>query len=165
MKLLTSAYMSHVPIEISFQNPLFIALFAICLWVSVSFFIALIGGWFELGRIYRATHPFAGPLWRFQDAQFRLLTGYRNILTAGASAEGLYLAVFLPFRIAHPPLFIPWQDISVRPGRVLWFRVYKFEFRQAPSVRMQLREKLGKKIQIAAASSWPGDRGISGPAF
>jgi hypothetical protein len=149
----------------NFQNPFFIGLFALCMWVTVSFLIALVGGWFELGRIYRATRGFAGSSWRFQDAQFRLLTHYNNILTVGSNADGLYLAVFLPFRIGHPPLFIPWQDVSVRPGTFLWFRIYKFEFRQVPSVRLQLREKLGKKIQIAAGSAWPGDRGVAGSAF
>jgi len=150
---------------INFQNPFFIVFFVLCLWVTVSFSIALVGGWFELGRIYRGTRRFAGSSWRFQDAQFRLLTRYNHIVTVGSNAEGLYLAVFLPFRIGHPPLFIPWQDVSVRRERFLWFRVYKFEFRQAPSVRLQLKEKLGKEIQTAAGSSWPGDRAVAGSAF
>jgi hypothetical protein len=152
-------------VAMNFRTPFFIIFFALSMMVIVSFFIALVGGWFELGWAYRATRDFAESSWRFQDAQFRLLTGYNNILTVGSNAEGLYLAVFFPFRIGHPPLFIPWQDVSVRLGRFLWFRVYKFEFRQVPSVHLRLREELGKKIQIAAGSAWPGDRGVAGSAF
>jgi hypothetical protein len=166
---MTSAFrqslMEDSVVAMNFRNPFFIIFFALCMLVSVSFVIALVGGWFELGRVYRATRDFAGTSWRFQDAQFRLLTGYNNILTVGSNAEGLYLAVFFSFRIGHPPLFIPWQDVSVRLGRFLWIRVYKFEFRQVPSVHLRLREKLGKKIQIAAGSAWPGDRGTAGSAF
>jgi hypothetical protein len=147
------------------ENPLYFGIYFLCLWTAVSLIISFVGGWFELGRVYRSAKPFPVSRWRFQDAYMRFLASYRGVLTVGADAEGLYASVFPLFRIAHPPLFIPWQDISVRPGKCLWVRVYKFEFRQVPFVRLQLREKLGKKIQIAAGSSWPGDRGVSGPAF
>jgi hypothetical protein len=149
----------------SFQNPVFIVLYVICLWLAVSFTISLIGGWFELGRVYRASGPFHGERWRFQDAQFRLIGSYRNVLSVGANAEGLYLSVFFPFRFCHPPLFIPWRDISAKPVRYFWYRMYRFEFRQAPSVHLRLKEKLVKKIQGAAGSAWPGDRAATGPAF
>lgn len=152
-------------VSMSFQNPVFVALYAIVLWAGVSFLISLIGGWFELGRTYRTRQPFDGQVWKFQDAQFRLIAGYHNVLSVGVNSEGLYLSVFLPFRFGHPPLLIPWQDISVRPGRYLWFRVYRFEFRQVPSVHLRLREKLGKKIQAAAGPVWPGDRAPTGAAF
>ena len=162
---LTSFYLFTTTMKIGFQNSVFFVVYFICLWVAISFVISLVGGWFELGRVYRAAKPFQGERWRFQDAYLRLLTSYRGVLTVGADAEGLYASVFAPFRIGHPPLFIPWQDISVQLGKCLWVRVYKFEFRQVPSVRLQLREKLGKKIQIAAGASWPGDRGTAGSAF
>jgi hypothetical protein len=149
----------------SFQNPAFIAVYAISLWAGVGFMISLIGGWFELGRTSRTSQPFHGQIWRFQDAQFRLIGGYHNILSVGANEEGLYLSVFFPFRVGHPPLFIPWQDISVRPGRYLWFRVYRFEFRQVPLVRLRLKERLGKQLQLAAGLAWPGDRAASGASF
>jgi hypothetical protein len=75
------------------------------------------------------------------------------------------LSVFFPFRFGPPPLFIPWQDISLRGGRPLWFRVYRFEFRQVPSIRLRLRKTFGKKIQTALGPAWPGDRALTGPAF
>jgi hypothetical protein len=125
----------------------------------------MIGGWFDLARAYRERQPFQGERWNFQNAQFRFLTGYNNVLSAGANIEGLHLSVFFPFRVGHPPLFIPWHDVSVRPAMFLWFRVYKFEFRQVPMVTLRLREKLGKRIQAAAGPAWPGDRATAGAAF
>jgi hypothetical protein len=145
--------------------PFTFPLFFLCLWAGISLLISFIGGWFELGRSYRAAKPFEGERWSFQDASLRFLTNYRGVVTAGSNSEGLHLSVFLPFRIGHPSLFIPWQDISIRPGKSLWFRVYEFSFREAPSIRLRLREKLGKKIQAAAGAGWPGDRGALGPPF
>jgi hypothetical protein len=150
---------------LNIQNPAIFPLFFVCLWVSIGFVVSLTGGWFELGRVYRAVQPFQGQCWRFQNAQLRWLMRYNHALTVGADTAGLYMSVFPLFRVGHPPLFIPWQDISVRPGKYLWVRVYKFEFRQVPSVCVQLRESLAKKIEMAAASAWPGDRSATGAAF
>jgi hypothetical protein len=148
----------------SFQNTVVILLFVICTWMVVNLVVGLISGWSELARNYRATQGFVGRSWRFQSARFRWLTGYNNVLTVGANPQGLYLAVFPLFRIGHPPLFIPWQDVSVRPGRTLGFDIYKLDFRQAPSIHLQVRQSLGKRIGDAAGSAWPGDRGKAGSA-
>jgi hypothetical protein len=143
----------------------YIPIYFVCLWSGVSLMVSLIGGWFELGRAYRAVTPFRGNRWHLQDACLRFLTSYRGALTVGANAEGFYASVFPLFRIGHPPLFIPWQDVSVRPDKCLWVRVYEFKFRQVPTVRFRLREKIGKKIQEAAGSAWPGDRSATSEAF
>lgn len=142
-----------------------VILYVVSLWLLVSFLLALIGGWLELGRTYKALLKFDGQIFRLQHAYMRFLTSYRAAVSVGASPKGLYLAVFFLFRFCHPPLFIPWQDISVRQSKFLWIRLYEFEFRQAPSVRLRLREKLGKKIQAAAGDAWPGDRAKAGAAF
>jgi len=151
--------------DLTSLKPVYFLLYFICLWSGVSLLISLIGGWFELGRAYRAVAPFQGSRWHLQDAYLRLLTSYRGVLTVGANSEGFYASVFFPFRIGHPPLFIPWQDVSVRADKCLWVRVYEFKFRQVPSVRFRLKEKVGKKIQDAAGSAWPGDRSATGEAF
>jgi hypothetical protein len=146
-------------------NPLFFLVYFAALWSVVCYLISFIGGWYELGRLYAAERPFDGQKWYFQNAALRFAVGYHNILTIGVNTEGLYMAVFPLFRLGHPPLFIPWRDISVQQGKYLWVRVYKFEFRQAPSVSLRLREKLGRKVQMAAGAAWPGDRSTTGAAF
>jgi len=150
---------------INFLSPVFFVIWFVCLWTGISLIISLIGGWFELGRSYRATRPFQGERWRFQDAYLRLLSGYRGVLTVGSSPEGLYLAVIPIFRVGHPPLLISWQDISVHQAKVFWVRVYEFNFRQVPSVRLRLKEKVAKKIQDAAGTAWPGDRSAARAPF
>jgi hypothetical protein len=150
--------------HVAMQDPRFFAIYFLFLWISITFVLSLIGGWFELGRHYRATEPFRDTRWYLRRVSMRMQTSYSGI-TVGANSVGLYLAVLPFFRIAHPPLLIPWQDISVKPARFLWIQQYEFRFRQVPSARLRVKEKLGRKIQIAAGLAWPGDRTATGAGF
>jgi hypothetical protein len=151
--------------NLHFSNPFFFLLYFAGLWIFICFVISFIRGWYDLSRVYAAERPFQGQSWTFQNAALRFSVGYHNILTVGANDEGLYLSIFSAFRVGHPPLLIPWRDISIRPGKYLWVQVYNFDFRQVPSVRLRLREQLGKKVQLAAGTAWPGDRSTTGAAF
>jgi hypothetical protein len=132
---------------------LFIACLFVGLWITVSLVLALVGGWLGLARVYRTKKRFEGQLWRFQPGYMRFLASY-GTLTVGADLNGLYLKT--PILLSHPPLFIPWKDISVSAGKCMWVSVFIFSFSQVPSVRLQLKEGLGREIQMVAGSSWPG---------
>lgn len=82
---------------------------------------------------------------------------YNNCLTIGSSSQGLYLAVLFFFRVGHPPLLVPWQDISVRMGKTLWWKWTEFRFRQAPGVYLKINARLGEEIKSAAGVFWPGE--------
>jgi len=154
-----------VNMTVNLLNPIFIPLYFVGFWIVICFGISLIGGWHKMGRVYAAEQPFQGESWSFQDAGLRYFTSYHNVLKIGANPEGLSLAVFPLFRAGHPPLFIPWQDISVLPGMSLWVPIYKFEFRQVPDVPLRLREKLAMQIKGAAGAAWPEGRPANGKAF
>ena len=147
------------------NNPWQFAIFFIVLWCSISLLLSWIGGWAELARAYRAPGPFSGIKLYLRDGVTRFGTSYGRCLTVGANSEGLYLAIVFLFRVGHPPLFIPWRDISIRPTRFFFVRYYEFEIRQAPSVRVRLRKRTGEEVKEAAGSAWAGDRGIAGAAF
>ncbi len=78
------------------QHPsVFAAIFPVyflCLWLLVGATISVIGGWFSLAKVYRTRVPFDGAKWRMQSGQMRWLANYSNVLTLGASPQGLYLA-------------------------------------------------------------------------
>ena len=57
----------------------------------------------------------------------RGLAHYRNCLVIGANPAGLYLAVFLPFRVAHPPLFIPWNEVTQSKTRIFFINMVRFD--------------------------------------
>ncbi len=127
------------------------------LWAGMLTLLARLGGWAALAEIYGATDVFEGDRWRFQTAQMRGRVNYGNVLTVGASARGLSLVPCLPFRIAHPPLFIPWTDVSVtvRKGFLLTF--WELGFRRVPGIPFRISERLGRRIAAAAGRGWPAD--------
>jgi hypothetical protein len=85
------------------------------------------------------------------------MMSYNNCLTVGSNPEGLYLAVLFLFRVGHPPLFVPWQDISVMTGKLLLWEWTEFRFRQAPGVWLRLYGGLGDELRAEARKSWPGE--------
>jgi hypothetical protein len=73
----------------------------------------------------------------------------------GASPRALHLSVFFLFRVGHPPLHIPWGDISAKDTHWLLGRGYELHFRLAPEVKMRVPMQLGDELQSEAGSRWP----------
>jgi len=137
--------MSAYPIE-PFSVPAYI-LFFIILWMGVCKLISATGGWRILARDYRANSLFDGQKLWLKSATLRRWTNYSNCVNMGANKYGLYLSVLLLFRIGHPPLFIPWTDISTEAvSRRLLLDVVKFSFAKQPEVPMILSKKLADRI-------------------
>lgn len=78
---------------------------------ALMFAFAAIGGWRDLARRYRADDKPPGEYYHFRSGSFGGI-GYKNLLTVGVCDDGLYLAVFFLFRVAHPPLLVPWSQVQ-----------------------------------------------------
>lgn len=122
---------------------------------AVQVVISHLGGWDSLAERYRSSEPFTGATWSFQPGQFRWLISYNNCLTIGANPNGLFLSIFPLFRIAHPPLLIPWREISVSRKKVLWVRQVQLFLGDELKIPLTVRDRLAHKLQDAAGSSWP----------
>lgn len=85
----------------------------IALWCLITVIIAYLGGWQRLAKRYRTTRPPSVKAFRMTSCTIGLFCSYKSCLNIYVSAEGLYLSVIFLFRLAHPPLFIPWDDIRV----------------------------------------------------
>jgi hypothetical protein len=122
--------------------------------------ISRISGWALLARRFRATEPFCGESWGWQSARFRIFGGYNNCLMIGANHEGIYLSVMpilIPFRLFHPALMIPWREIEVETGKVLFgcYDTAQFCIGAEERVRMRIFGKLVKRMRLAAGNGWP----------
>ncbi len=83
-------------------------------------------------------------------------TNYNNCLVIAADPTGLYLATVFFFRIGHPPLFIPWTEISFLSRRkILFVEFVEFRLGREEQVPLLIRAGLADQIRAAAASSWP----------
>lgn len=104
------------------QQPHFLAWFPLAfvgMWVAVAAVLSLTGGWNHLAQTFRAEPGSAQNRRWFCSGRVGLVD-YNGCLIRGHSRQGLYLAVLLPFRPFHPPLFIPWSAMSSHRKRGLW---------------------------------------------
>jgi len=120
------------------------------LWLLVSAINSYVGGWTALATQFRLKQPFAGPRCTWQSGHMRWFAGYHNCLTVGGSPEGLYLATMPLLRFRHPPLLIPWAEITVTRRRVLFFQCVRFGLGCELDVPLWLRPKLTAKLIHAA---------------
>ncbi len=86
----------------------------------------------------------------------RWLVGYGNCLTVGANSDGLYLGILFLFRFMHPPLFIPWREVSIRTKRIwiLGERVTLTLGREV-AIPLTIRGRLIGELKAAAGNGWP----------
>lgn len=132
---------------------LLIVLFPIVLAVF-SFLFAHLGSWSALAAQYRDWNTFEGRVWRSQTGQVGM-TNYGSSLNVGANDRGLHLSVVFLLRLAHPPLFFPWDDISATEGQFLFSRHVDLQFRRVPGARVRLRKRLADEIRSVAGMRWP----------
>ena len=106
---------------------------------------AWLSGWLSLGKNYRNKNEFTGKRWNFRVAAVGIVS-YNIWLTAGANAEGLFLSLPRPFRIGHPPLFVPWADITMTPYKLMFSQLVRIHFKKAPDAYVTIRRSLALKL-------------------
>lgn len=105
------------------MNSLVPVVFAIAfpfLWVSVSLVLSHLGGWAQLAARYRDNRREPGATYYFRTGAVGAVN-YRSCLVLRVCETGLGISVGFPFRIGHPPLFIPWGEFhSAEVARLLF---------------------------------------------
>jgi hypothetical protein len=115
----------------------------------ILFLLAKTGGWGALASRYRMDRPFQGTLWRFQYG-FLGSVRYKGALTVGSGTEGLYLAVLFFFRPFHPPLLIPWPEVSLdRRKKTLFLDLVEFRLGPEPLASLWLPDALAQQVASA----------------
>jgi hypothetical protein len=118
---------------------------------AIGFAAAAFGGWRALARHYATSEPFHGKRFWFRSAQFGLIA-YNSCFMPGTNAEGIYLALLLPFRIGHPPLLVPWQDVSCSKAHSFIISRAELRFSKAPEVSIVISQKLADLLFAARDS-------------
>ncbi len=122
-------------------------LFFAAFWCGIVALISSMSGWRELSRIYRATASPDGKRFWFQSASMRRGTNYGNCLILWVNPNGIYLSLFIPFRIGHPPLFIPWPDVSMKEKQAFFFfKQVELRFSKCPSIPFVISRRLMSRI-------------------
>jgi len=140
----------HAPVE-----KIFLGVF-LPFWLGLLILISFFSGWIFLAEQYRYSGQEITQKKYFQGAAMRWWMGYNGCLTVGANREGVYMSVWLLFRSGHPPLFIPWEDVSVQSIRSRCCEFFEFRTTKVPFIPIRVSKQLG-----AFLSSVSGDRRLS----
>lgn len=118
-------------------------------WLGICFLLSRFLHWHDLSQFYSLKEPFQGRRWYFQSAGFRPFGNYSCSLTIGANSTGVYFSVWLIFRPWHPPLFIPWSDISITEEKFWRMNITVLQIAKCPGQKIYLTPKLGNKLLSA----------------
>jgi hypothetical protein len=123
-------------------------------WCFLMWVVSHMCGWKALARHYLAEEPFHGTRLRFRSA--RIGGGnYNSCLRVGGNSDGLWMSGMGPFRICHPPLFIPWVDITPRlTHHWLFGRWMDLAIAKTPNVRVRFPVAVAEELAAEANLSW-----------
>ena len=139
--------------------PVLFPVFFIAFWFGVTRLISAMG-WQSLAKVYGSDKPCEGTKWYMQSAKVGK-AAYNGCLTVGANYNGLYLSIFPIFRPGHPPIFIPWSDISAKEAKrpMLLGDLCILTFNRAPGFELVLRKRLTERIRASYRNYWPEQEG------
>ena len=133
-------------LTVSLATFLCIAFFFI-FWCAVSFLVSFLTGWFSLSRRFtQQSDPYgetksAGPF--FYTIYMRWWGHYSSVIRLVTAPDALYASVLFPFRIGHPPLRIPWDEIQ--------FSRTKFFFQTCIVLTLGNEEKIPMRVPLRMA--------------
>ena len=140
-----------------------ILVFVFAGWWIALYVISRFSGWHALATRFRAQSEPTGPMESagpfLYTVYLRNWAHYNSVIRVTAAQDALYLSALLPFRFAHPPLRVPWEEISF--GRTQLFRrdymVLTLDREEQIPMRISMRmaRKLGLLQRLPDASSLP----------
>ncbi|MGB8260433.1 MAG: hypothetical protein WCE75_08785 [Terracidiphilus sp.] len=138
--------------DLLFGMPWTFPVFFVCLWCGISYLIAWMSGWQELARRFASeSEPYgdtlsAGP-W-FIVVYLRYWTKYGGVVRMRAAAGGLYLSAIFLFRLGHPPLRIPWNEIRVGRTRYCMQNYVELTLGSEERIPLRIREGTARMLGL-----------------
>ena len=126
----------------------------IVLWPVVLYLVSWMSGWRDLGDVYEDRGEFRGERYYMRTASLNHAIEYSNCLSFSADDEGLRLRVLLPFRFGHPPLFFPWQEVSVASKRAWFSSRCVFSFERAVGVKLCVADALAEQLLLCGRGKY-----------
>ncbi|MAX25005.1 MAG: hypothetical protein CMJ19_10920 [Phycisphaeraceae bacterium] len=126
-------------------------------WCLVVWVIAKVFGWQKIARIYPMTHKIPNEKTvGMQSLRIGYFSQYNNAITYGFSDQGLSLQVLSIFRLGHPPIFIPWEDLLAQETRIFkTFPMVRLVLIKDPNRKLFLRPKQVERFAKLAGDYWP----------
>lgn len=104
------------------------------------------GGWSALAKAYGVPAPYQGERRKMNWVRVGWV-GYNGCMVVGADMERLYLSVWPFFNFRHPPLSIPWSEVSASLRPTLIGNCVSLRFQAAPKVNVEITRGLSKWLK------------------
>ena len=78
----------------------------------------------------------------------RFRANYGNIIRLTAAEDALYLSILFFFRVGHPPLRIPWNEIQFGRAKFLWLKFVVLTLGNEENIPMRISERMARKLGI-----------------
>jgi len=93
------------------------------MWILVAYLTSKMG-WTGLAGRYRTDEKFEGKKVGIISASINS-GNYRNVIILKYSHAGIYLKTTFLFRLFHPPVLIPWNEIMETRNKKIFFTNFK----------------------------------------
>jgi hypothetical protein len=127
--------------------PLIIGIFCF-----VSYLSSILTGWHQLSKRFLAqSEPYgttlsAGPF--PYTVYTRYWSHYSSVIRFTAADDALYLSVFFLLRVGHPPLRIPWTEITIGRTARFWRQFIILTLGNQERIPMRISERMARKLGI-----------------
>jgi hypothetical protein len=144
--------MPAITISSYLATPLGLIIFVLALWIAVCYLASFLSGWHALSkRFTRQSEPYgevktAGPA--FYTVYMRFWSHYGGVIRLTAAQDALYLSVLFPFRIGHPPLRIPWNEIRIARTKFLWRKLIQLALGAEEQIPMRISQRMARNLGI-----------------
>jgi hypothetical protein len=122
-------------------------------WLVVCYALSWASGWRDLADVYEDRGEFVGERFWMRSGALRL-GQYNNCLNFGTNSDGLSIKVFAFFRPGHPPLFIPWSEITAEDEKAFFAHRTVLSFQRVPHIRLRIVASLAEDLLHAAGGAF-----------
>jgi hypothetical protein len=123
----------------------------ITLWCLNSAWISWLSGWRSLSKRFRAQSESLAGTRRSGfpfDICFRYWLDYTNLAWVTVNKEALHLSVVFPFRIAHPPLAVPWEEIEISSTILFWRKYVELKLGIEERIPLRISKRMANRLGI-----------------
>lgn len=133
------------------SNPIYFGIYFILIWSLVHYLLSKISGWAAVAKRHRRQKATHGKLYPFAAMDMGEAR-HSGTLFVRVGTEGIDISIFLPFRLFHPPLLIPWNAFdSCKRTRLFSTGLFSTELLQLtlkePKCVLRCRGALAEEIE------------------
>ena len=126
-------------------------------WCAIAIAVSRVGGWWRIAHQYRSGQVTTGDRYWFEYANIGGAK-YMGVLIFTVNLLGMRVSLLPLFRPAHPPIFVPWEDVHAKQVKLWWWNHVELRFSRVPDVPFRVSLVLARNMEVASQSHFLYER-------